>query len=276
MPANARNLTTIALTCVMAVLLCLVQTASAVAAKSPEKTASGNFFADPNIYTGEIAPESLQPQWEIDPVATPSASGRQDWLSADPLGEAGGMNLYGYVGGDPVNLWDPDGRDPVSVPNTNYDRHIANRKAIAVGQALRWPGQNFDNQCAAGAQHNAGPSGRDAPSTRVWERGDPVGDSTPFGTMLAKGWIPDPNKARGYKYPSQSNEGNPSVSNHTVIFLRKNPDGTIQVRHQMIDSETGKGFPFHETAIKSGDFHEVWTKKGATCPPGTGKWGNPK
>lgn len=34
------------------------------------------------------------------------------WLSADPLGEAGGLNLYGYVGGDPVNFWDPDGQHP--------------------------------------------------------------------------------------------------------------------------------------------------------------------
>ena len=31
------------------------------------------------------------------------------WLSPDPLGEAGGMNLYGYVLGDPINSWDPTG-----------------------------------------------------------------------------------------------------------------------------------------------------------------------
>lgn len=31
------------------------------------------------------------------------------WLSPDPLGEAGGMNLYGYVGNDPVNATDPLG-----------------------------------------------------------------------------------------------------------------------------------------------------------------------
>ncbi|MEX2580443.1 MAG: RHS repeat-associated core domain-containing protein [Verrucomicrobiales bacterium] len=31
------------------------------------------------------------------------------WLSADPLGERGGLNLYGYVGNDPVNGWDPFG-----------------------------------------------------------------------------------------------------------------------------------------------------------------------
>jgi RHS repeat-associated protein len=31
------------------------------------------------------------------------------WLSADPIGEAGGMNLYAYVLGDPINGWDPYG-----------------------------------------------------------------------------------------------------------------------------------------------------------------------
>jgi RHS repeat-associated protein len=31
------------------------------------------------------------------------------WLSPDPIEEAGGLNLYGYVGGDPVNYDDPLG-----------------------------------------------------------------------------------------------------------------------------------------------------------------------
>ncbi len=34
------------------------------------------------------------------------------WLSADPLGEMGGMNLYAYCYGNPLNLRDPDGRFP--------------------------------------------------------------------------------------------------------------------------------------------------------------------
>jgi len=33
------------------------------------------------------------------------------WLTRDPLGEAGGINLYGFVGNDPVNAVDPWGLD---------------------------------------------------------------------------------------------------------------------------------------------------------------------
>ena len=32
------------------------------------------------------------------------------WLSADPIGEMGGLNLYGYVNGQPLMYFDPDGR----------------------------------------------------------------------------------------------------------------------------------------------------------------------
>ena len=31
------------------------------------------------------------------------------WLNRDPLGEAGGINLYGFVGNDPINWFDPFG-----------------------------------------------------------------------------------------------------------------------------------------------------------------------
>ena len=33
------------------------------------------------------------------------------WLNRDPLGYAAGVNLYGYVLGDPINRWDPLGLD---------------------------------------------------------------------------------------------------------------------------------------------------------------------
>jgi RHS repeat-associated protein len=40
------------------------------------------------------------------------------WLSRDPIEEEGGINLYGYVGGNPVSYIDPNGQIavPVIVP----------------------------------------------------------------------------------------------------------------------------------------------------------------
>jgi RHS repeat-associated protein len=59
------------------------------------------------------------------------------YISADPIGLAGGMNLYAYVQNDPVNWVDPEGLDqvlpgpvPLLVPNTTS---LNDSKVIARG-----------------------------------------------------------------------------------------------------------------------------------------------
>jgi RHS repeat-associated protein len=73
----------------------------------PPKPPSGGFFLNP-LPTNDSAEEAPPPKTTgvtdygyryYDPV-----TGR--WPSRDPIGEDGGVNLYGFVGNDGVNLWD--------------------------------------------------------------------------------------------------------------------------------------------------------------------------
>ena len=47
-----------------------------------------------------------------------SASGRRKWLNQDPIGELGGVNLYRFVGNDPINGLDPLGLEGNPVSST--------------------------------------------------------------------------------------------------------------------------------------------------------------
>ena len=47
------------------------------------------------------------------------------WLSRDPIGEDGGLNLYGYVANDPIGLIDPDGLDIQVPPGAQADYNAA-------------------------------------------------------------------------------------------------------------------------------------------------------
>ena len=46
------------------------------------------------------------------------------WLNRDPLQEAGGINLYAYVNGDPMGYVDPDGRYTSKPYNPSRTDHL--------------------------------------------------------------------------------------------------------------------------------------------------------
>jgi RHS repeat-associated protein len=46
------------------------------------------------------------------------------WMSRDPIGYDGGVNLYGYIGGDPINYVDPSGNaELIAQPDNSIFSH---------------------------------------------------------------------------------------------------------------------------------------------------------
>jgi RHS repeat-associated protein len=57
------------------------------------------------------------------------------WLSRDPIAEAGGINLYGYVANNPLNTTDPLGLEPPSSPRCQLlKRSIEEKERILEGK----------------------------------------------------------------------------------------------------------------------------------------------
>ena len=65
-----------------------------------------DFFEYPNKPRPANRRNPQQPRRKIRPTATKTASGIPYWPSRDPIGEQGGMNLYGFVGNDGISMID--------------------------------------------------------------------------------------------------------------------------------------------------------------------------
>jgi RHS repeat-associated protein len=83
------------------------------------------------------------------------ASGSCIWLSRDPIGLAGGLNLYGYVNGDPIKYRDPsglyayDGGDSPGTPSPGSGgggvlRDLACMLGLCANAPYRQPQQPID------------------------------------------------------------------------------------------------------------------------------------
>jgi RHS repeat-associated protein len=78
------------------------------------------------------------------------------WMNRDPIGTAGGMNLYAYCGGDPVNEVDPSGTD---------------WKSIQAGWHKFWFGTVTPNQPVFGADNPTIDENRDVDGVNDTEEG---------------------------------------------------------------------------------------------------------
>lgn len=68
------------------------------------------------------------------------------WLSRDPIGKAGGLNLYGFVGNDPVNRWDYLGLRTIQV-NDCEAYLVIDHGSKVEGKTIDW---ELKGRCAIG------------------------------------------------------------------------------------------------------------------------------
>ena len=85
------------------------QTVEAIYDYSPwgEVTKTGGTGAESDfLYTGHLYHDESDLHLTLYRAYNPELG---MWLSRDPIAENGGINLYAYVGNDPINWWDPLG-----------------------------------------------------------------------------------------------------------------------------------------------------------------------
>ena len=82
---------------------------------SDVKNRARGIFLAVEVRAGENGRESRHPRRGKVGLSYETASGPTNFLNRDPIEEQGGLNLYGFVGNDPVNAWDYLGLDFIAV-----------------------------------------------------------------------------------------------------------------------------------------------------------------
>jgi RHS repeat-associated protein len=127
---NHSRLIFLAALTVASCLVCAPAHGRAITAE--QKTALWGFENQPSGSKLHEAAQSPDFAKENEGYSYESAMGRAYWLSRDPIGERGGINLYGMVGNDAVNRWDLLGMAPNSITTTEVGRQIGKCGAFAL------------------------------------------------------------------------------------------------------------------------------------------------
>lgn len=143
------------------------------------------------------------------------------WLSKDPIAEAGGLNLYGYVGGNPINRADPFGLDWIYKQSTGQLTHVdPNGSSTNVGNGYAGHGQGVNNP----AMQNV--SGTGPLPQGSYSIGDQQDNRTGGGTNLPGSMRLTPNPSNnmfgraGFLIHGDNSRGNRSASEGCMIFNR--------------------------------------------------------
>jgi len=94
--------------------------------------------------------QPLQPRRKNRPTLTKTASGIPYWLSADPIREVGGTNLYAYVGNNGVDRIDVLGLFSLEPMPGDAGLSIEelNRLGAGVAGVFKWMRDNLDFSCS--------------------------------------------------------------------------------------------------------------------------------
>jgi len=103
-----------------------------------EKTASGDFFQNPNESRLENRPQPLKTQQGTRAYSYKIVSGRPVWPSRDPIEEEGGINLYGFVYNN-TNYWiDVLGGKPTKIGPGTGGTGGTNKHPIGSDEFWEW------------------------------------------------------------------------------------------------------------------------------------------